>query len=247
MSFNGGIYQIKNIINGKVYIGSAKDFDDRWGSHLYDLRKNTHINPHLQRSFIKHGEKNFIFGIIEILGEYNKEIYFAHENIYIDQARATGLFYNIAKAEGGWSYHTEERKKEISAKLSKSLKSYCASLSQKERSKKYGKGKFGIIRSLNEKQKISEKLKGIPKTIETRNRISKAKLGVPKSVEAKNNMRNAKLGKPGHSRKVVLVDNQRFDSLKDAASFLKTCSSVLCTVIKRDKKFRKIYNVRYEE
>ena len=25
-----GIYQIKNVLNNKIYVGSAKDFDKRW-------------------------------------------------------------------------------------------------------------------------------------------------------------------------------------------------------------------------
>ncbi len=59
-----GIYKIKNIINNKVYIGSSINILDRKRTHLYKLRKNKHENNHLQNSFNKYGEKNFIFSII---------------------------------------------------------------------------------------------------------------------------------------------------------------------------------------
>ncbi|AVH86064.1 hypothetical protein F1_0237 [Escherichia phage vB_EcoM_F1] len=29
-----GIYQIKNTLNNKVYVGSAKDFEKRWKRHF---------------------------------------------------------------------------------------------------------------------------------------------------------------------------------------------------------------------
>jgi hypothetical protein len=39
---NSGIYCIKNIINNKLYIGSAKNFRIRFNIHLSQLRKNKH-------------------------------------------------------------------------------------------------------------------------------------------------------------------------------------------------------------
>ncbi|RKX65876.1 MAG: endonuclease, partial [Tenericutes bacterium] len=42
------IYQVKNIENEKIYIGSTKDTDQRWDTHKRCLRGNSHVNPHLQ-------------------------------------------------------------------------------------------------------------------------------------------------------------------------------------------------------
>lgn len=36
----GGIYSFKNIVNGKQYIGSAKDFYLRFSEHLYNKKSN---------------------------------------------------------------------------------------------------------------------------------------------------------------------------------------------------------------
>lgn len=247
---SGGIYQICNTINGKIYVGSAKNFDRRWGSHLYELRRGTHINPHLQRSFNKHGEQNFKFEIVEILQKYDKKVYFDAENPYIEKALQSGFCYNIAKAEGGWTHHTIERKAEISAKVSKSLSIAMAALSPDERREKYG-WSIGVSRTDEEKLKISKKLKGVSKSLETRKRMSIAATGKPKETKQYmiTNGRSVGLsnkGKPANNRKRVIVDDKIFDSLKEAANSLKTCSSVLCNAIKRDNKFRKIYNVRYE-
>lgn len=50
-----GIYQIKNTLNGKVYVGSAKDFEKRWKRHFKDLENGVHSSIKFQRSFNKHG------------------------------------------------------------------------------------------------------------------------------------------------------------------------------------------------
>jgi len=42
------IYKITNIINNKIYIGSAAYYDKRIGDHVSNLRKNKHHNKYLQ-------------------------------------------------------------------------------------------------------------------------------------------------------------------------------------------------------
>jgi len=65
-----GVYEIRNIINNKVYIGSTiMSFHRRWDHHRSLLRANTHKNVHLQRAWNKHGEENFIFNVLEIVAE----------------------------------------------------------------------------------------------------------------------------------------------------------------------------------
>lgn len=61
------IYQIKNLINNKIYIGSSVDVVDRWREHKRSLKKSSHHSTHLQRSWNKYGEKNFEFSLIEIV------------------------------------------------------------------------------------------------------------------------------------------------------------------------------------
>lgn len=62
---NTGIYMITNIINKKIYIGSACDIKKRWKKHKQHLRNNKHHNIHLQKAWIKYGEKAFKFEILQ--------------------------------------------------------------------------------------------------------------------------------------------------------------------------------------
>lgn len=77
-----GVYEIKNKINGKRYIGSTiRTFTKRLEHHRCLLRKNTHKNKHLQRAWNKYGEDNFEFSILEIV---DKCCTLEIEQIYLD-------------------------------------------------------------------------------------------------------------------------------------------------------------------
>jgi hypothetical protein len=60
-----GIYQIRNLANGKRYIGKSTDLAQRVIRHRYLLNSGNHHNIHLQRSYDKHGGANFIFEVVE--------------------------------------------------------------------------------------------------------------------------------------------------------------------------------------
>lgn len=63
-----GIYSITNIINNKKYIGStAKSFNSRWKKHITNLKNGGHASHHLQSSWNKYGEDNFVFKIEEVV------------------------------------------------------------------------------------------------------------------------------------------------------------------------------------
>ena len=59
-----GVYKITNIINGKFYVGSSINMTKRKYLHFSKLRRKIHDNSHLQSSFNKYGEENFIFSIL---------------------------------------------------------------------------------------------------------------------------------------------------------------------------------------
>ena len=40
-----GIYKIINKVNGKYYVGSAKNIRGRWNGHKHLLNRNIHIQP----------------------------------------------------------------------------------------------------------------------------------------------------------------------------------------------------------
>ena len=60
-----GIYKIKNLINGKLYIGQSVNIEQRWRFHIMELRNNRHHSSYLQNAWNKYGDDNFEFSIIE--------------------------------------------------------------------------------------------------------------------------------------------------------------------------------------
>jgi group I intron endonuclease len=94
---NSGIYQIRNLINGKLYIGSSANIKNRWSRHKSDLSHNRHRNPKLQNAWNKYGKDNFVF---EVIIKCPEEFLLLNEQIYIT-ANVDG--YNILKdAQSCW-------------------------------------------------------------------------------------------------------------------------------------------------
>lgn len=58
------VYQIRNVISKKFYIGSSQNVYERWRKHRNKLRANKHHNPKLQASWNKHKEEAFVFEIL---------------------------------------------------------------------------------------------------------------------------------------------------------------------------------------
>lgn len=107
-----GIYKIINLINGKIYIGSAVNLNNRWSSHKYNLNKNQHRNIHLQRAWNKHGKENFKFITIQVIEDKTELI--KHEQTYIDWLKPQYNLNQIAGSRLG-AKHSEETKKKIGA------------------------------------------------------------------------------------------------------------------------------------
>jgi len=64
--FNTGVYCWRNIVNGKVYVGSAAvSFVSRKDSHWKCLQANTHPNRYLQAAWNKYGATSFAFEELE--------------------------------------------------------------------------------------------------------------------------------------------------------------------------------------
>lgn len=110
-----GIYCIKNIINNKVYIGSAVDIRKRWFHHKNDLRKNKHHSSYLQKSWKKYGEKSFKFFIVEICKKCDDDFLKSKEQKWMDLTKCyERVFgYNLATKSDRCTgvKHSEETKR----------------------------------------------------------------------------------------------------------------------------------------
>lgn len=62
-----GIYQIKNLINGKCYVGQSVDVESRWTDHEYTVNNKKLLAYHypLYRAMRKYGRNNFYFSVLE--------------------------------------------------------------------------------------------------------------------------------------------------------------------------------------
>ena len=108
-----GVYQIKNIINNKIYISSTKQcFRVRFNHHLQALRNNKHKNPHLQNAWNKYGESMFEFSILKVC---KKEDTYLWEQQYLDN-RNKELSYNINPNATGPSLEEESLKRELESR-----------------------------------------------------------------------------------------------------------------------------------
>jgi group I intron endonuclease len=118
----GGVYVIKNLINNKVYVGSAINFKNRWYKHNNDFKNNKN-SIHLQNAWGKYGRDNFVFEIVRFVK--NMSILTDIEQVYLD-------LYESYKRENGYNIrrvaknnfnckHSEYTKNKISETTKKML------------------------------------------------------------------------------------------------------------------------------
>ncbi|NIG55674.1 GIY-YIG nuclease family protein [Chitinophaga sp. Cy-1792] len=67
MEFRKGVYQLRNLHNNKMFIGSSMDVDRAWNSLRVQLISGNHANTGLQQDWNTLGEGGFAYEIVEIL------------------------------------------------------------------------------------------------------------------------------------------------------------------------------------
>jgi group I intron endonuclease len=100
-----GVFQIRNTINEKVFIGSSVNLDAIWNRNKGELKFGGHRNKELQQDWSAYGEENFKFEILsEIVQEdggkadYNKEVKKLEEMFIEELQPFAGKGYNTLKA-----------------------------------------------------------------------------------------------------------------------------------------------------
>lgn len=164
-----GVYQIRNLLNGKLYVGSVshkKGFADRWSKHRTTLRHKKHFNQHLQCAWNKYGKEAFEFSILE---EVMPKHCIEREQYYLDILNPEYNIRRCAKSNLGIKW-TEESKQ----KLSNSRRGMKFSQEHKDNLSKANAG-----RKLTDehRQNISNGLQGRTVTTKTRAKISIAQQG----------------------------------------------------------------------
>ena len=79
--FKMGVFQIRNTVNGKIYVGSSLNLDAIWNRNKMELNFGNHRNSILQSEWKQFGERNFTYEILaEVVQkdedkiDYNKEV-----------------------------------------------------------------------------------------------------------------------------------------------------------------------------
>lgn len=62
-----GVFQIKNVVNNKIFIGSSVNINGKLNSIKFQLEMGSYINKELQKDFYNLGEKNFLFETLDVL------------------------------------------------------------------------------------------------------------------------------------------------------------------------------------
>jgi group I intron endonuclease len=180
-----GIYQIRNIINNKVYIGSSKNLGKRELDHFSALERGNHHNTYLQRAWNKYGRDVFKFDIIR---ECKEENLLKIEQFYLDKYKYNkkNILYNTSLIAGRVEMNEETRKK-----ISKSNKICYSSKEQKLRMSNLHKNK---IVSKETREKISKVQKGRKHLEDTKYRIGVSLKGRKFSQEIKDRMSSGRKG-----------------------------------------------------
>lgn len=121
---NSGIYQIRNIVNNKVYVGQTKHFKQRANSHFRELRNGKHYNRHLQRSFGAYGGEVFVFEVLERCGATELN---SRERYWIETKRSeyAKCGYNAAYAVTLFNKYSNEpinKSRRVPSGLGRSMK-----------------------------------------------------------------------------------------------------------------------------
>lgn len=150
--FNTGIYEILNTMNGKRYVGSAKDFSKRWSRHRSDLRCGKHHSPAMQRAWVKYSKDAFEFRVLLVCGEVNLLLY--------EQMLMDGLCpeYNVAPVAG--SSRGRRTSEETKAKLALAITGKKRSNETKARMSESARKVVRHSPSSETRQRLSDSLRG---------------------------------------------------------------------------------------
>ena len=165
------IYCLRNTIDNKCYVGSAKKLNYRLWNHKHKLTKGNHANKHLQNFVNKHGIDTIYFEILEKVENNIIE----REQHWINTLNPAFNILPIAGSSEGISL-SEEHKSKIS------------------------KGRKGILHTKNTKTRISESMKGVSKTKEHSTKVGLKHKGKIISEEQKSKISQANKGKIATSK-----------------------------------------------
>lgn len=135
-TFKSGVYVCRNLVNGKVYVGSSVYVANRIKFHKTALRSGYCHNCHLQSAWNKYGESSFEFRLLE---NCPPELCIEREQVWIDKLQASNRLhgYNLApRARNTLGLKMTETAK---ANMSKAMQKISGDISARMKGNKNGK------------------------------------------------------------------------------------------------------------
>lgn len=195
-SRSAGVYEIRNTLNDKVYIGSSINVSSRLAAHRNHLKRGKHGSAHLQCSWDKYGSDAFKFKQLIVCSE--KDILFYEQRImdgYKANQREFGYNKRIVVESCAGMKLTDEHKAKIAAKVPRGVNhqyygvGLCAKAYQIAADMKRGKPM-----SAEQRAKQSAATKGKKKHPGFGEILSAARKGMKFSEQARRNMSIARTG-----------------------------------------------------
>lgn len=168
-----GIYCIRNLLNGKRYVGKSKDIAQRLWSHKSSLKlckenpekQKRRVNRHLANSVMKYGIENFVF---EILQEFESidEVALADAEIYWME------YYNTVDRDFGYNLKKDSSQNVIVHPETRALLSENNKGESNPNFGNYWSDDMKLSMSILKKQQIAEGVYDFMKTQEWRDKLS---------------------------------------------------------------------------
>lgn len=110
-----GVYRITHLRSGRVYIGSSIDMRQRASVHLSSLSYGEHANEYLQRTWNAYGSGDFIFEVVELVGDAQHLRGREQEHMDASDACNRAKGFNLTPNARALQ-HTEETRRKIGEK-----------------------------------------------------------------------------------------------------------------------------------
>ena len=215
------VYQHKNKINGKVYIGiTSQKLERRWGSQGCNYKSS----PHFYSAIQKYGWNNFEHNILFV--ELTKEQACLKEQELIKEFNSMNREYGYNSTSGGDIFVMNEETKQ---KISQALMG--------------NQNNLGHSCSEEKKKKISEAQKGREFTEEHKQKLSEAAKNrhVPCSEEKKQTLKEKSHKKPVYCEEL----NKVFESVQECGRQLGIPATNITKLCNGRGKTLKGYHLRY--
>jgi len=168
----GGVYAIRNVLNGHEYIGHSVRVLGRWRLHQSCLRRGKHHSSHLQHAWDKYGERVFEFVPLAVDGVP----WTARELVDLEQDYVDFFLpeYNVCK---------------------ECVTSLLGVRLTEEHKTRIGVGQRGKAMSPEARAKISVAQRGVPESLAAIEARASAQRGVPNSPETRARISAANKGR----------------------------------------------------